>query len=136
MGLGLFSGCGQGTEVNFEIGSASGHASEQPIKIIVRSLEEWNNSDAAKTITIDEKYDVAFFTNNALVVVAFRTTSGEGEIQEIKVSKSGNRLIIDIDGTDGLQTMIGVMVVAIEVKKDDIQGINNIKFTTNMKQPK
>ena len=137
MALGL-AACGQEKEITFEIGSAGvpssywGHDSEQPIKVIVRSLEEWNNSEAAELITIDEKYDAEFFTDNALVIVAFRTTSGPCEVEKITASKSGNRLNLVINATAGVQTVISGAVVAIEVRKHDIVGVKNIELTTNI----
>lgn len=132
MCLGLFAGCGEDKNVEFTVGTAWGNNVAQSIKMIVRTLDEWNDSDVANKITIDEKYDNTFFVDNALIIVAFATTFGGGEVQEIKVIKRGNRLAIDIKGIAGVQTIMSQIVVALEVKKNDIIEVNNISFESNI----
>lgn len=133
MCMSLFCACGKEEEIDFSVGSAWG---EGQTEMIVRSLDEWNNFDDSKTITIDEKYDNEFFADNALVIVAFRTTSGGCGVEEIKVLKRGNRLTVDINGMDGVMTVIGGIIVVLEVKKDDVVGVKTVRFTTNITQPK
>lgn len=126
--FGLFAGCTD-QDVEFKQGTAWGDGSEKTITKIVGSIDEMSNVDG---ITIDTKYNADFFVENSLVIVAFSTRTGGSQIEQIKLSKNGSRLTVDISGNIGLMNMVDQVVVALEVAKESISGAKTIKFTTNL----
>jgi len=132
MGLSIFAGCGTQQEISFEKGNASIHASlEQEISIVIRSLEEWSKSDAANHITLDEKYDNSFFEGKALVIVAFRTASNV-EIGKVEISRRQGHLTVNVVGEQGTMAIVDSVILALEVSSGDIEGIRNVRITTNL----
>lgn len=73
-----------------------------------------------------------FFAENSLLIVAFKTRSSGGEIEEINAIRHGNKVVIEINGTKGTQTVIASQIAVLEVKKEDINGVKKVQFTTNM----
>ena len=130
----LFCGCsGEGKEIEFAFGYVSeSRGIERPIKVLVRSLIEWNMSDASKKITIGEKYDNEFFDEHALIVVGFGTPTIVGSIDEVKVIRRGNNLTVYINGSNGVATMISEEIIAVEVLKKDINFVRSVGFETNL----
>src|SRR5690606_2772082 len=95
-------------------------------------LTDLNDSDIIGIIEVDEKYDDSFFNDNALLIIAFSTTSGDCEVKDIAVHRLGDSIDVELNGVFGTYTVMSGVIVVLEVKKDDVSGAKNIVFTTNL----
>jgi light-regulated signal transduction histidine kinase (bacteriophytochrome) len=128
----FITGCNKGEkleeEIDFVVGEARVTTIDKPITVIIDSLSD-NTDDR---IIIDEKYDSSFFKEKSLIVIAFRTRTTGETIDEVNVVRKGNNLTVNIIGTNGLFDALSQVTIMLEVNKNDIKGVKNISFTTDI----
>lgn len=134
MCLGLFSACGKkDSKINFTLAlSKMDYGVNVSIEKQVNLLSEWTAlGDITNLPELENKYDEQFFGKNALIVFAFKTPTMGGRIDEIKMSKMDNELLMEISGMLGVSDAISRGVVVAEVKKADISGVKSLKIVTD-----
>lgn len=110
---------------------------------IIRSSEELNTATATRyyeyytdepqphydyyLANLTEKYDDAFFVENALVLYLFEAANTGGTVDIIGLERQGNTLTITKDFHMGMATAISYWTVILEVAKADIVGISKIE---------
>jgi len=132
MGLCISTGCSSVQAIEFRVGTASWTGKGKTITKIIGSLDDFRDSDIVEVVEFDKKYDDSFFNDNALLIIAFNTTSGGSEVRDIVVERSGNRIEVELNGVFGTTTVMSGVIVVLEVKKDDVLGVTSINFTTNL----
>ena len=140
--------------IPFQVSAALNHMSStngHELLTIVRSKEELNR--AAETryhqywtdtggpynvyylAEATQKYDEAFFTENALVLYLFGASSGGGAIDITQIQRQDSTLTLITDFHMGMMAVISYWTVVIEVAQADVYGVTTLNLDTLKKPP-
>jgi len=105
----------------------------QELETLVCTLSQWNVifDNYSLPTELNEKYNKLFFVENSLIVYAYTRSSWPVQTAVYRIEKRNKETKICLEHFQGDATAIWNGILIIEVAKEDIKGVTQLKIVSN-----